>query len=69
LKSIVTEGAGELNATGWLGWEDSNSETSSQNIPLKGRTDFRGSSRTLAKETIRVWTAAWEKGTEQVASV
>src|SRR5262249_39947671 len=29
--------------TGWLGWEDSNSEMSSQNIPLKGRTDFRGS--------------------------
>jgi Histidine kinase-, DNA gyrase B-, and HSP90-like ATPase len=27
----------------WLGWEDSNSEMSSQNIPLKGRTDFRGS--------------------------
>ena len=27
--------------TAWLGWEDSNSEMSSQNIPLKGRTDFR----------------------------
>ena len=22
--------------TGWLGWEDSNSEMSAQNIPLKG---------------------------------
>src|SRR5262245_11089759 len=29
--------------TAWLGWEDSNSEMSSQNIPLKGRADFRGS--------------------------
>src|ERR1700716_1853377 len=25
--------------TGWLRWSDSNSETSSQNIPLKGRSD------------------------------
>jgi hypothetical protein len=25
----------------YSGWEDSNSEMSSQNIPLKGRTDFR----------------------------
>src|SRR5262245_50070837 len=31
------------DGTAWLGWEDSNSEMSSQNIPLKGRTDFRGS--------------------------
>jgi hypothetical protein len=31
--------------TGWLRWSDSNSEMSSQNIPLKGRTDFPGSSR------------------------
>src|SRR6266545_4805565 len=29
--------------TAWLGWEDSNSEMSSQNMPLKGRTDFRSS--------------------------
>jgi len=29
--------------TAWLGWEDSNSEMSSQNIPLKGGTDFRWS--------------------------
>src|ERR1700716_3987368 len=27
------------NRTGWLRWSDSNSETSSQNIPLKGRSD------------------------------
>jgi len=27
---------------GLLGWKDSNSEMSSQIIPLKGRTDFRG---------------------------
>ena len=27
--------------TAWLGWEESNSEMSSQIIPLKGRTDFR----------------------------
>ena len=27
--------------TAWLGREDSNSEMSWQNIPLKGRTDFR----------------------------
>jgi len=30
------------------------SEMSSQNIPLKARTDFRGSSRILATETIPV---------------
>jgi hypothetical protein len=40
--------------TAWLGREDSNSEMSSQNIPLKGRTVFRGSSRIPAAETIRV---------------
>jgi hypothetical protein len=34
--------------------EDSNSETSLQNILLKGRTDFRQASRILATETIRV---------------
>src|SRR5262249_18361223 len=28
--------------TGWLGREDSNSEMSTQIIPSKGRTDFRG---------------------------
>jgi hypothetical protein len=33
-------------------WE--NSETSSQIIPLKGRSDSRGSSRVPATETIRV---------------
>src|SRR5262245_38243612 len=31
------------DGTAWLGWEDSNSEISSQNIPLQGRTDFRDS--------------------------
>jgi hypothetical protein len=40
--------------TGWLGRQDSNSEISWQNIPLKGHTDFQGSSRILATETIRV---------------
>jgi len=40
--------------TAWLGREDSNSEMSWQNIPLKGRPDFQGSSRILATETIRV---------------
>jgi hypothetical protein len=40
--------------TAWLGWEDSNSEMSSQNIPLKGDTDFRETSRILATETIRL---------------
>jgi hypothetical protein len=32
--------------------EDSNSEMSSQNIPLKAHTDFRESSRIPAPETI-----------------
>src|SRR5258708_29850761 len=40
--------------TAWLGWEDSNSEMSAQNIPLKTRTDFRESGRIPATETIRV---------------
>ena len=40
--------------TAWLGWEDSNSEMSSQIIPLKDRTDLRESSRILALKTIRV---------------
>ncbi len=40
--------------TAWLVWKDSNSETSSQIIPLKGRIDLRESSRILATETIRV---------------
>jgi len=31
--------------TAWLGMQDSNSETSSQIIPLKGRTDLRDTSR------------------------
>jgi hypothetical protein len=30
---------GWRDQTAWLGWEDSNSEMSSQIIPLKGRTD------------------------------
>jgi hypothetical protein len=38
----------------WLGGRDSNLEMSWQNIPLKGHTDFQGSSRILATETIRV---------------
>jgi hypothetical protein len=45
---------GDGDPTAWLGWEDSNSEMSSQNIPLKGRTDFQESSRILATETIHV---------------
>jgi hypothetical protein len=40
--------------TAWLGREDSNSEMSWQNIPLKGRMDFRKSSRIPATETVRV---------------
>ena len=40
--------------TAWLGMKDSNSEMSSQIIPLKSRVDLRGSSRILATETIRV---------------
>jgi hypothetical protein len=40
--------------TAWLGREDSNSEMSSQNIPLKGRTDLREARRILATETIRL---------------
>jgi hypothetical protein len=40
--------------TAWLGMKDSNSEMSSQNIPLKGRADFRECSRILTTETIRV---------------
>jgi hypothetical protein len=31
--------------TAWLGMKDSNSEMSPQNIPLKGRADFRESGR------------------------
>ena len=40
--------------TAWLGWEDSNSEMSTQIIALKDRTDLPESSRILALETIRV---------------
>jgi hypothetical protein len=40
--------------TAWLGWEDLNSEMSSQIIPLKDRTDLRESSQIRATETIRV---------------
>jgi len=43
---ILAEG----DRTAWLGWEDSNSEMSLQNIPLKGRTDFQESTRILAIE-------------------
>src|SRR5262245_38933163 len=38
-RSRLSPHTGQLTA--WLGWEDSNSEMLSQNIPLKGRTDFR----------------------------
>jgi hypothetical protein len=40
--------------TACLGISDSNSEMSPQIICLKGRTNFRESSRILATETIRV---------------
>jgi hypothetical protein len=40
--------------TAWLGWEDSNSEMSWQNIPLKARADFQNPSRIPAMETTRV---------------
>jgi TolA-binding protein len=40
--------------TAWLGWEDSNSEMSSQTIPLKARADSQGPSRIPARETTRV---------------
>jgi transposase len=40
--------------TAWLGMQDSNSETSSQTIPLKDRIDLWRSSRIAATETIRV---------------
>jgi len=39
--------------TAWLGSEDSNSEMSPQNIPLKRRADFRRFSRIWQSETIR----------------
>jgi hypothetical protein len=38
--------------------EDSNSEMSSQIIPLKARADFPDPRRISATETIRVWAAA-----------
>src|SRR5262249_50861933 len=47
--------------TAWLGGEDSNSEMSCQNIPFKGRTDFRESSRIPAPEAIRVRARRWEQ--------
>jgi Sigma-70 region 3 len=47
-------GVEHRDETAWLGMSDSNSEMSSQIIPLKGRTDFRESGRILATETIRV---------------
>jgi ATP-dependent Clp protease, protease subunit len=40
--------------TAWLGWEDSNSEMSTQIISLKDRIDLRESSPILALETICV---------------
>src|SRR6516162_6023603 len=46
----------QRDATAWLGLEDSNSEMSSQNMPLKCR--MPGSSRIPATETIRVRAAA-----------
>src|SRR5438876_183072 len=45
---------GHRDRTAWLRWSDSNSEMSSQNIPLKGRTDLREARRILATETIRL---------------
>ena len=39
--------------TAWLGMRDSNSEMSGQNIPLKGRTDFRRSSRSRPRDYAR----------------
>jgi hypothetical protein len=45
---------GDGDPTAWLGMQDSNSEMSTQIIPLKDRTDLRESSRILALETIRV---------------
>ena len=33
----------QRDRTAWLRWSDSNSETSSQNIPLKGRSDSQDS--------------------------
>jgi hypothetical protein len=44
----------DRDQTAWLGMWDSNSETSTQIIPLKDRTDLPESSRILATETIRV---------------
>jgi hypothetical protein len=43
----------ETRLRGWA-FRIRNSETSAQIIPLKGRTDFRESSRILATKTIRV---------------
>jgi hypothetical protein len=44
--------------TAWLGWEDSNSEMSSQIIPLKARADSPDPSRIPDMETTRVRAAA-----------
>jgi hypothetical protein len=50
--NVIRHGYARMSAEGdrtaWL------SEMWWQNIPLKGRTDFQGSSRILATETIRV---------------
>jgi len=53
-RNLVPSDAAYRDQTVWLGWEDSNSEMSSQIIPLKRRKDFRESSRILALETIRI---------------
>ena len=44
----------QRDATAWLGMKDSNSEMSSQIIPLKDRIDLRESNRILATKTSRV---------------
>jgi hypothetical protein len=55
----------DRDCTAWLGLEDSNSEMSSQNMPLKCRTDFRDPAefrpqRLFAFE-LRRWEAQLEK--------
>src|SRR5438034_6839858 len=42
---FVTGPLAHGDRTAWLGWEDSNSEMSTQIIPLKDRIDLRESSR------------------------
>ena len=45
--------------TAWLGMQDSNSETSSQIIPLKGRTDLRESSRNWRQKLFALELRGW----------